>query len=109
MASSARWLDLVRHRVKGFQAPYLLVVQHHDIPAATLLAAPVTPPLRGDVDVLAPLLSIDGMEFRVRLLDMSAVPRAMIGDTVMSASSESQRISDAIDIILYGYPVGRPA
>jgi hypothetical protein len=77
MPSSPRWLDVVRHRVLGFRAPYLLVVQHHDIPATTLLAAPVTPPLPGDVDVLAPRLTIDGADYRARLLDISAVPRRL--------------------------------
>jgi hypothetical protein len=52
MPSSPRWLDIVRHRLAGFRAPYLLIVQHHDIPATTLLAAPVTPSVPGDVDAL---------------------------------------------------------
>jgi hypothetical protein len=29
------WLDIVPHRVRGFRAPFLLVVQHHAIPATT--------------------------------------------------------------------------
>ena len=108
MASSPRWLDLVRHRVRGFRAPYLVVLQHHDIPATTMLVAPVTPPIPGDVDVLAPRLTIGGKEHRARLLDMSAVPRALLGETVASANDESDAILNAIDIILHGYPVGRP-
>jgi hypothetical protein len=109
MPGSPRWLDVVRHRVSGFRAPYLLIVQHHDIPATTLLAAPVTPPLPGDVDVLAPRLAIDGGEYRARLLDISAVPRRMIGDTVVTAAGESDLILGAIDIILHGFPAGRPS
>jgi hypothetical protein len=50
------WLDIVRHRVRGFRVPFLLVVPHHAIPSATRLVAPVSPPLPGDVDVLAPRL-----------------------------------------------------
>jgi hypothetical protein len=107
MPGSPRWLDLVRHRVRGFRVPYLVVLQHHDIPAITTLAAPVTPPIPGDVDVLAPRLTIDGKEYRARLLDISAVPRALLGETVASANGESDAILNAIDIILYGYPVGR--
>jgi hypothetical protein len=106
--SSPRWLDIVRHRIRGFRAPYLIVVQHHDIPAPTLLAAPITASLPGDVDVLAPRLVIDGMEYRARLLDVSAVPRRMIGETVVAAATESDTILCAFDIILHGYPVGRP-
>jgi hypothetical protein len=108
MPSSPRWLDIVRHRVRGFRAPYLLILQHHDIPATTMLVAPVTLPLPGDVDVLAPHLTIDGNEYRARLLDMSAVPRGSLGETVASAAAETDAILDAIDIILHGYPVGRP-
>ena len=103
---SPRWLDIVRHRVRGFRAPYLLVLQHHNVPAATLLAAPVTLPLAGDVDVLAPRLSIDGVEYRVRILDMSAVPRGMLSGTVASAGDNADAIMGALDIILHGYPVG---
>ena len=108
MANSPQWLDLVCHRIRGFRVPYLLILQHHDIPAATLLAAPVTPPLPGDVDILAPHLLIEGASFRARILDISAVPRSLIGNTVVSAAAEAQSILDAIDVILHGYPVGRP-
>lgn len=107
MASSPSWLDVVQHRLRGFRAPYLLILQHHDIPASTMLAAPVTLPLAGDLDILAPGLTIDGKEYRARLLDMSAVPRGVLGETVISATEESDAILGAIDIILHGYPVGR--
>jgi hypothetical protein len=105
---SPRWLDIVRHRIRGFRAPYLLVLQHHDIPASTRLAAPVTLPLPGDVDVLAPRLTIDATEYRARVLDMSAVPRAMLADTVASAAGDADTIMGALDIILHGYPVCLP-
>jgi len=57
------WLDVVRHRVRGLRAPYLLVVQHHAIPSSTRLVAPVSALLPTDVDVLAPRLLIDGIEY----------------------------------------------
>jgi hypothetical protein len=108
MQNSPRWLDLVRHRVRGFRVPYLVILQHHDIPATTVLAAPVTLPIPGDVDVLAPRLTIDGKEHRARLLDISAVPRALLGETAASANDERDAILNAIDIILHAYPAGRP-
>jgi len=98
----------MRHRVRGFRPPYLLVLQHHGIPAATVLVAPVTLPLPGDVDVLAPRLTIDGAEYRARVLDIGAVPRAMLADTVASAADDADAIMGALDIILHGYPVGMP-
>jgi hypothetical protein len=106
--SSPGWLDIVRHRVRGFRVQYLLVVQHHAIPAKTRLVAPVSPSLPRDVDVLAPPVLIDGAEFRVRLLDMTAVPIALLGETVLSLAAERDTVLDAIDVILHGYPVGRP-
>lgn len=102
------WLDVVRHRVRGFRVPYLLVVQHHAIPAVTRLVAPVSPPLPGDVDVLAPRLLIDGAEYRARLLDIGTVPVALLGETVMSAEGDRDAILGAVDVILHGYPVGLP-
>jgi hypothetical protein len=58
--------------------------------------------------MLAPRLIIAGNERRARLLDINAVPAAVRGDTVMSASVSRDAILDALDIILYGYPVGVP-
>ncbi len=75
---------------------------------ATMLAAPVTLPLPGEVDVLAQHLTIDGREYRARLLDMSAVLRGSFGETVVSTADEADAILNAIDIILHGYPAGRP-
>ncbi len=106
--SSPRWLDIVRHRIRGFRGPYLLILQHHNIPAASRIVAPVTLPLRGDVDVLAPRLTIHDVEYRVRILDMSAVPLAMLADRVASAADSADAIMSGLDIILHGYPVGMP-
>jgi len=100
------WLDVVRHRVGGFRVPYFLVVQHHAIPSATRLAAPVSLPLPGDVDILAPRLMIDGTEYRARILDISAVPVTLLGETVASLVADRDVIMIAIDLILHGYPAG---
>jgi hypothetical protein len=106
---SPDWLDVVRHRVRGFRVPYLLVVQHHAIPSATRLVAPVSLPLPGDVDVLAPRLLIDGTVYRARILDISAVSVALLGETVASLVADRDAILGAIDVILHGHPVGLPA
>ncbi len=96
--SSLRWLDVVRHRVQ----------QHPDIPSATTLAASITLPLRGDVDAIAPRLLISDIIYHIRLLDITAIPRDVLGDTIMSATNDGDAIMAALDIILHGYPVGRP-
>jgi hypothetical protein len=98
----------VRHKVRGFRAPFLLILQHHDIPATTRITAPVTLPLSGDVDILAPRINIEGIEHRIRLLDLGAIPCVMFTDIVISASDKADAIADALDILLHGYPVGRP-
>ncbi len=74
------------------------------MPAATRRVAPVSLPVAGDVDVRAPPFVID----RVRMLDPSAVPVALLGNTVASAVAQPDAIMHAIDIILRGCPVGGP-
>jgi hypothetical protein len=85
-----------------------MVVQHHDVPSATLMAAPVTRPVPGDLAVLAPPIGIDGTDYRVCVLDISAVPRGMIGETVAPLAADADGILAALDVVLHGYPVGRP-
>jgi hypothetical protein len=106
--SSPGWLDVVRHRIRGLRVPFLLVLQHHTIPATTRLVAPVSLPIPGDVDILAPRLLVDGAEYRARLLDISAVPVSLIAETVASLVADRDAVLDAIDVILHGYPIGRP-
>jgi hypothetical protein len=105
MAAAPHWLDIVRHRARRIPAPHLLVLQHHDIPADTLVVAPVLLPLPGDRDVLAPLVTIGGVEHRLRMLVLSALPRTLLRDTVASAAGLSDVIMDAVNVILRGYPV----
>jgi hypothetical protein len=85
-----------------------LVIQHHDVPSETRISAPVTLSLPGDVDVLAPRIIVDGVEYRVRILDLTAVPKGMLSNAVGSAADEADAIMGALDIVLHGYPVGRP-
>jgi hypothetical protein len=61
-----------------------------------------------DVEMLAPRLTVDDVEYRVRLLDLSAVSASQLGETVASALSDRADILNTIDILLHGYPVGRP-
>jgi hypothetical protein len=107
MPSSPRWLDVVRHRIRGFRAPFLLIVQHHDIPASTLLAAPVTVSVNRDFDVLAPRLVIRGTDYLARLLDISAVPRGLIAETILSVHSDAGTILD--EQLPSGHPDGYAA
>jgi hypothetical protein len=103
--NSPRGLDIVRHRVRGYRVPYLLVAQHHAIPATTRLAAPLSPPLPGEVDLLAPPVRIEGVEHRARMLDIAAVPAALLGEVVAPAAGDADAILGALDVILRGYPV----
>ncbi len=106
--SNPRWLDVVRHRIRGYRVPFLLILQHHNVPSPTRLTAPVTLPLPRDVDVLAPPLILGGVEYRVRLLDTAAVACSLFTDVEASALRIADRISASFDIILHGYPVGPP-
>jgi hypothetical protein len=94
--------------VRGLRVPFVLVVQHHAIPSATRLAAPVSLPMPGDVDVLTPKLMVNGTLYRARILDISAVPLVLLGETVASTTADRDAIMGAIDLVVYGYPVGLP-
>ena len=106
--SSPRRYDIVRHGVRGMKAPYLVVLQHHDVPSVTRIIAPLTVPQRGDHDSVAPLIDVDGTAYRARLLDLAAYPRSVLLETVASAEGAADAIAQALDIIFDGYPVGRP-
>ncbi len=106
--SSPRRYDIVCHRVRGMKAPYLVVLQHHDVPSTTRIIAPLTLPQRGDHDGVAPLVDVEGTVYRARLLDLAAFPRSVLLETVASAEAASDAIVQALDVIFGGYPVGRP-
>lgn len=106
--SSPSWLDVVRHRIRGFRAPFLLVVQHHDIRVGSRLVAPVTRPVPSDVDILSPSVVIGDASYRVRLLDITPVPVSLLGETVATLEADRDPVLNALDVILHGYPVGRP-
>lgn len=106
--SNPSWLDIVRHRIRGFRAPYLLVVQHHDIQVSTRLVAPVSRPVPSDKDILSPPVIVGDTSYRVRLLDIASVPVTLLGGTVASLEADRDAVINALDIILHGYPVGRP-
>jgi hypothetical protein len=100
--------DIVRHRIRGLRAPYLVVLQHPDIPSSTILAAPLTPAEPGDHPAIAPSIVVDGQELRLRLLDMAAVHHNLLLDKVGSASAFADAVTLALDIIFSGYPIGGP-
>ncbi len=104
--NNSAWLDIVKHRVRAIRAPYLLILQHHDTPGQTRLAAPISLAGHGVSDFVAPRIQIEGTEYRVRLLDMSPVPRSMFTGVAGSIANERGAIMDALDIVLHGYPVG---
>jgi CcdB protein len=73
--------------------------------ATTRLVAPISRSLNGDVDVLAPPLLIEGIEYRARVLDITAVPVSLLGESVASLVADRDAVMNAIDMILHGYPV----
>jgi hypothetical protein len=106
--NSPRRYDIMRHRVRGMKAPYLVVLQHHDVPSITRIIAPLTLPQRGDHDSVAPLVDVNGTDYRARLLDLAAYPHSVLLETVGSAEGAADAIVHALDVIFGGYPVGRP-
>lgn len=106
--NSPRRYDIVRHRVRGMKAPYLIILQHHDVPSITRIIAPLTLPRRGDHDGVAPLVEVGSTSYRVRLLDLAAYPCSVMLETVTSAASSADAIVQALDVIFGGYPIGLP-
>jgi hypothetical protein len=90
------------------KAPYLIVLQHHDVPSVTRIIAPLTLPLRGDHDGVAPFVDVDGTTYRARLLDLAAFPCSVLLDTVTTATPSADAIVRALDVIFDGCPIGLP-
>lgn len=59
--------------------------------------------------MLSPHLWIDGLTYRVLMLEMASIPLTLIGTTVASARFESDAITNALDAVFRGYPVGLAA
>jgi hypothetical protein len=60
------------------------------------------PRSQGDAGVVSPRLVVDGPEYRVRLLDTNPFSIAQLGETVASALSERDHITDPINRLLFG-------
>ncbi|MDA8249266.1 MAG: CcdB family protein [Rhodospirillales bacterium] len=107
-SGSPQWLDICRHRIRRQSVPYVVVIQHHLVPAVSRIVAPVVPAGGRPATLLAPRLDIGRVAHRAVLLEMSAVLLGMIGEVVGSALADSDAIGDALDAIFRGYPVGLP-
>ena len=103
-----RWLAVHRHRVRGFAAPFVLILQHHLVEAETRIVAPVIPVDREPATLLAPRLAIGSEPFRAILLNLTAVRLSLLGMRV-EAEVDEDAIAAALDSIFRGYPVGLPA
>jgi hypothetical protein len=51
---------------------------------------------------------INGNDFRARVSDISAAPVGLPREAVALLAAERDAIMNAIDVVLYGYPVGVP-
>jgi hypothetical protein len=107
MRASPHWLDVVRSRIRNTRAPLLLVLQHHIIDARTVVAAPLRPASEVS-SLLNPTLRIGGVAYGVALLDMAAVPLLSLGEVVGSALDQADSVTDGLDAIFRGHPVGLP-
>lgn len=103
-----RWLDICRHRIRGEPTPYILVIQHHVVPAASRIVAPLMPAGAGAATLLAPHVQVDRASYYALLLEMASVPLRLIAEAVGSAEVHADAIGNALDAIFRGYPVGLP-
>jgi hypothetical protein len=97
--------------VRGIEAPYLIVLQHHDVPSVTRIIAPLTLPQRGGHDGVAPVADVGGTSSRARLLDLAAFPCSVLPETVPVASASADAIVAIVQplgVIFGGFPISLP-
>jgi hypothetical protein len=102
-----RWLDIAKPKGRLVRAPLLLVLQHHVITASTLIVAPLLP-ATGPGSLLAPVVVLGGDGYAADLLGLSAVPLSVLGEILGSALDQADAITDGLDAIFRGHPVGLP-
>jgi hypothetical protein len=88
--------------------PYLLIVQHHIVQSETRIVAPVSPAGARPATLLAPHVRVESVLYRAMLLNMVSVATTLLGEPVEDAEVEADAITDALDAIFRGYPVGLP-
>ena len=107
-ASVPGWLRVCRHRVPGVRVPYFLILQHGIVAGPTRIVAPVVPAGAGPAGLLAPRVLIGAAPHRAMLLNMVSVAVGLLGETLADADVAEQAVTDALDAIFRGYPVGIP-
>ena len=108
MVAVPRWLSVCGHRVPRVGYPYFLVLQHDIVPSQTRIVAPVVPAGSRLPSVLVPHIVVEGVVYRVMLLEMTAVPLAVLGTVIGTSDVPEQAIANGLDAIFRGYPVGLP-
>lgn len=103
-----RWLGVHRHRMREVRTPYVLVLQHHLVRAATCITAPVVRIGPRPVTFLAPGVIVGDETFGAILLEMAAAPVRLLLGQVADATVDEDAVTAALDAIFRGYPVGLP-
>jgi hypothetical protein len=94
--------------MRGFAAPFLIVLQHPIVQSQTRICAPVVPARGARATLLTPAVTISGTVHLAVLLDMAAVPLRFIAPEEAEAVVDSEAVTPALDAIFSGYPVGLP-
>jgi hypothetical protein len=101
-----RWLDVVARR--GRDARLVLILQHHIVPASSRIAATLRPAAGRSAELLLPLVELHEGVYNLDPLDLAAMPMVIMGDIVGSALDQADAITDGLDAIFRGHPVGLP-
>ena len=68
--------------MRGFSAPYLLILQHHIVDSKTCIVAPVVPVVSDGATLLAPRVLVASAAYRAMLLDthdgFACIPRSRL-------------------------------
>jgi hypothetical protein len=106
--SSLRWLAVCRHKIRRFRAPYLLLLQHHIVLSKTRIVAPVIASNGVRTTFLTPNVTVGSVDHFAMLLDMISADVSLIGAVVTVAEVDEDAVTDGLDAIFRGYPVGLP-
>jgi toxin CcdB len=84
--------------------PLLLILQHDQISSLqSVVVAPLVPSVAGiGTSRLHPVLEVSGRPYVVKMEDMAATPRGMIGAVMGSAMDRRYDIVAALDLLFTG-------
>lgn len=90
--------------MRGVRTPYLLVLEHHLVDAASQGIAPLVPRAWHSLGVLRPVLEVDGMAFQAVLQATTAAPVAVCRRVVGFGPPAWDDVERGLEVLFLGLP-----